>query len=76
MFLILDWIDVVTGTKSNYEFFMIINGGWLQMEFNNLYGDNPTEDNEMDWMLKNAETIYVSSECYDLLINENNNSRI
>lgn len=76
MFVIISWLNIITGVRSNYEFFMNINHGWLEMEFKALYGDNPTEEDQWEWMLKNAETIYVSENDYDALLNENNNSRV
>lgn len=68
MFVIFNWLNAIRGINSNYAFFMCINNGWLQMQFKELYGDNPTEQQQWEWMFKNAEVIRVSAECYDDLL--------
>jgi hypothetical protein len=80
MQVIQDWYNTLQGIQSNYQFFLDINSGWLEMEFKHLYGDNPTEKDYWNWMLRNAETVYVSDEIYksikDVITNsfvENNN---
>lgn len=75
MQVIQDWYNILQDIRSNYQFFLDINSGWLEMEFKHLYGDNPTEKDYWNWMLRNAETVYVSNDFYELLLNENNNSR-
>lgn len=75
MQVIREWYNILLGIQSKYHFFLDINSGWLEMEFKHLYGDNPTEKDYWNWMLRNAETVYVSDEFYETILNENNNSR-
>lgn len=62
-----NWFDVLTGKSSNHSFFLEINKGWLEMDFHSLYGDNPTELQQWQWMFRNAETIYVDAETFNKL---------
>jgi hypothetical protein len=62
---IVTWIDNLLGETSNYEFFVYLNSGWLKMQFEALYGPNPSEQDCWEWMFKNAETIRLSEKDYD-----------
>ena len=68
MYLITNWINILIGINTNYEFFHSINSGWLEMKFNEKYGDNPTEEDYWEWMLEHAETICFSEKDYDFII--------
>jgi hypothetical protein len=59
--------DVLLGETSNYNFFVYINSGWLKMQFDALYGSNPSEQDYWDWMFKNAERITLSAKDFDSL---------
>lgn len=67
MYLIINWFNVLRGNNTNHEFFHSINSGWLEMKFNEKYGDNPSEEDYWEWMLEHAETIYVSEKDYDFI---------
>lgn len=67
-YIVEELIDVLLGETSNHNFFTYINNGWLKMEFNNLYGDNPSEQECWEWMFRYAETIKLSPNDYNSLI--------
>lgn len=67
-YLIEMWQDVLIGKQSNWEFFTAINSGWLEMECQHRYGNNPTEEQQWEWMWMNVETIKLSSEDYDAVM--------
>lgn len=68
MWIVENWFNIIKGRNSNWEFFSYINSGWLEMQFKGLYGNNPTEHQQWEWMLKNAETIRIPKEAYDTLL--------
>jgi len=65
--MIEELFDVLLGETSNYNFFVYINSGWLKMQFDALYGSNPSEQDYWDWMFKNAERITLSAKDFDSL---------
>lgn len=68
MYLFEIWFNVLIGKQSNWEFFSIINSGWLEMEYHHRYGNNPTEQEQWEWMWMNAENIKLSAEDYDSIM--------
>ena len=68
MYLFELWFNILIGKQSNWEFFVDINSGWLEMEYQHRYGNNPTEQEQLEWMWMNAETIKLSAEDYDALM--------
>jgi hypothetical protein len=68
IFTFFNWYNCFLGIQSNYHFFIDINSGWLEMEFKYLYGDNPTEQQQWEWMFKNAEVIRLSKEDLELFV--------
>jgi len=68
IFTFFNWYNCFLGIQSNYHFFIDISSGWLEMEFKHLYGDNPTEQQQWEWMIKNAEVIRISEKAYDELL--------
>lgn len=68
MYIFDSWCDTLTGIQSNWEFFVYINSGWLEMEYQHRYGSNPTEEQQWEWMLMNAEHIKLSAKDYDSLM--------
>lgn len=67
-YLIESWFNILTGKQSNWEFFVNINGGWLEMEYQHRYGPYASEKDQWEWMFLNAERIKLSEEDYDTLL--------
>lgn len=63
-----EWIKIIRNHSSNYHFFLLINAGWLELEYKFFCGNNPTELQQWQWMVRNAETIYVHDKIYNKLI--------
>ena len=68
MYLINFWFDIISGKKSNWEFFVNLNSGWLEMEYQHRCGNHPTDLQQWEWMFLNAERIELSVEDYDALV--------
>lgn len=62
------WINIILGKQSNWEFFVEINGGWLEMEYQHRYGQYASEREQWEWMYLNAERIELSNEDYNELL--------
>lgn len=70
IYLIELLFNILRGKNTNWEFFAIINSGWLEMEFEHRYGVNPTELEQWEWMFLNSERIEVSDEVYEALLKQ------
>ena len=67
MYTLLICLNTVFGSAGNWEFFTLINEGWLAMEFTSRYGNNPSEHDEWEWMYLNAEHIMLPAKDFDAL---------
>lgn len=67
MYILLTWLNTVFGSSSNWEFFSLLNDGWLTMEFTFRYDANPSEEDEWEWMYLNAERVVLPAVDFDAL---------